>query len=73
MHKAKHFYDDLAKGFPGWEVLLVPHNRWKMEYDAYMEEIKFLKKHGEYETAKKLLENAQLEKESIEKLYNVKL
>lgn len=74
MHEAKHFLDDFEMGFPGMARLMEdPKLRWKMEYDAYMEEIKFLRKNKEFETAKKLLENALNEKKYLEELYNIKL
>jgi len=74
LHEAKHFLDDFEMGFPGMARLMEdPKLRWKMEYDAYMEEIKFLRKNKEFETAKKLLENALNEKKYLEELYNIKL
>jgi hypothetical protein len=73
-HEAKHFYDDLSMGFPGWEKTVYdPKVRWKMEYDAYMEEIKFLRESKEFDTAKKLLDNALKERKTIEEMFNVKL
>jgi hypothetical protein len=73
IHEAQHFYDDLAKGFPGWEVLLEPKTRWQMEFNAYLKEVAFLKKNKEFEIAKKLLDNAKAEKEYIEDIYKIKL
>lgn len=73
LHEAKHFFDDFEMGFPGMAKLMQdPKLRWKMEYDAYMEEIKFLRKNKEYDTAKKLLENALDEKKRLESDYNIK-
>jgi len=73
MYEAKHFYDDLSKGFPGWEELFNPKVRWKMEFDAYRIEIDFLKKNNQYDVAKEILENAKKEKLELEELYNIKL
>lgn len=74
MHEAKHFYDDLEKGFPGMKGMIENAQvRWQLEYDAYMEEINFLRKHREFEAAQEILENALEEKRAIEKLYNIKL
>jgi predicted nucleic acid-binding protein len=73
LHEAKHFLDDFKMGFPGMARLMEnPKLRWSMEYDAYMTEIKFLRKNKEFETAKKLLENALDEKRYLEELYNIK-
>ena len=73
-HEAKHFLDDLAKGFPSNSYYMQnPKEFWKMEYDAYMVEIKMLRENKEFDTAKKLLENALEEKKRIEDFYNVKL
>ena len=73
-HEAKHFLDDLAKGFPSNSYYMRnPKEFWKMEFDAYMVEIKMLRENKEFDTAKKLLENALEEKKRIEDFYNVKL
>lgn len=74
MHEARHFYDDLANGFPSLSYYMQnPKIIWKMEYNAYMEEIIFLRKNGEIQPAKKLLKNALDEKKYIEEFYNIKL
>lgn len=73
MHEAQHFYDDLAKGFPGFRIFEDAMAVWKMEFNAYMAEVTFLRKAKQYETAKKILENAAQEKMRIEKLYQIKL
>ncbi|NOQ75368.1 MAG: hypothetical protein GQ574_25380 [Crocinitomix sp.] len=73
MHEAKHFYDDLAQGFKGFRLFESPNTVWQMEFDAYMEEIDFLRKHGEFDAAQELLENARIEKLKIEKDYGIKL
>lgn len=74
LHEAKHFLDDFEMGFPRMARLMEDGKlRWRLEYDAYMEEIKFLRKNKEFDTAKKLLENALDEKKYIEELYNIKL
>lgn len=44
-----------------------------MEYEAYMLEIKVLRESKEFNTIKKLLENASEEKKRIEDFYNIKL
>ncbi|OPC01942.1 hypothetical protein BAS10_18540 [Elizabethkingia meningoseptica] len=73
-HEAKHFLDDLARGFPSNSYYMQnPKELWQMEYNAYMIEIKFLRENKEFTTAQKLLENALNEKKYIENFYNVKL
>lgn len=73
MHEAQHFYDDLAQGFPGFRIFEDPAKVWKMEYDAYMVEIKFLRDNKKFDAANEVLKNAQREKRDIELKYNIKL
>ncbi|OPC01939.1 hypothetical protein BAS10_18525 [Elizabethkingia meningoseptica] len=73
MHERKHFLDDLEMGFPGWRILEDPKLVWRMEYNAYMIEIKFLRENKEFTTAQKLLKNALEEKKRIETSYQIKL
>ncbi|MCT3760421.1 hypothetical protein HZQ19_14155 [Elizabethkingia anophelis] len=73
-HEAKHFLDDLTRGFPSNSYYMQnPKELWQMEYNAYMVEIKMLRESKEFDIAKKLLENALNEKKYIEDFYNVKL
>ena len=64
-HEAQHYADDKAGGFIGMRQLYDPDLRWQMEYNAYMKEVKMMREMREYETARKLLENARVEKSRI--------
>jgi hypothetical protein len=74
LHEAQHFSDDLKMGYPGLRYyMLNPKKWWDFEFSAYMEEINFLRKNKEFGTAEKLVENARLEKLSIQERFNIKL
>ncbi len=74
LHEAKHFKDDLAEGFPGLAKWMENGtDRWKLEFDAYMVEVSFLRKEQQFETATEVLINARQEKLDIEELYSIKL
>jgi len=39
LHEVQHLTDDMARGFPGKEVLYQPNVRWAMESNAFSNEL----------------------------------
>lgn len=64
-HEYQHFLDDMASGWKGFRLMEDPHINWKMEYRAYMKEIKYAKKNKRYDIAKKILQEMKDTKRDI--------
>ena len=65
-HEYQHFLDIKEAGFPGLGPYMEdPKLMWAMEYRAYMKEIEFCRKQGDFENARKILEIMKREKRTI--------
>jgi hypothetical protein len=63
LHEAKHFWDDFELGFPCFGFCMrQPDLRWRMEFWAYVEELKFARENKDLELAKEILENMRRRK-----------
>lgn len=65
MHEEQHYIDDLANGFPGAKFNFQTKNRLKLEFNAYMREIKIAEKMGNKKLANQLFENYIKERNQI--------
>ncbi len=65
MHEEQHYIDDLANGFPGAKFNFQTKNRLKLEFNAYMREIKTAEKMGNKKLANQLFENYIKERNQI--------
>jgi hypothetical protein len=65
-HETQHFRDIRAAGYPGMgPYLMDPLARWRLEFRAYMEEIKFARSQRDFESARELLRLMRQEKAQI--------
>jgi hypothetical protein len=59
-HEMRHFRDDQAAGYPGLGAYLRDENLyWRMEFDAYMEEIRFARKQGDFDIGRRIVQNME--------------
>ena len=55
-HEMRHFRNARDDGYPGLRYYLeVPARQWRMEYRAYLEELKLARQAKQYPTARRLL------------------
>lgn len=65
-HETRHFLDDKALDFPGMGYFFNNlDERWKFEFNAYMEEITFVRGIREFTVGRELVKLARAEKNLI--------
>lgn len=65
-HETRHFLDDKKLGFPGMGYFFLNlEERWKFEFNAYIEEINLMRSLREFDTGQKLVRLARQEKRLI--------
>ena len=65
LHEFKHAKDDHDNNWNGYEVYCDPVRRWKREYDAFMEEMRFARQCRRYDVAREILKDMRECKEKI--------
>ena len=65
-HEMRHFRDLRAEGYPGFgRYMAAPHLYWKMEFRAYMEEVRFARSMRDYESARQIIKIMRAVKNEI--------